>query len=453
MQLKSIQIKITLWAILCLAAIGGVLIGYPALSSGGMTPFWWKQCGLFLLLSSAMLCVLWLVAGRIVRPLKAAARFAENLANGVSSERVTTNSQDEIGQLITALNSMLDNSNSLVQSDEKRSELQESIIKLLDQVSAVAQGDLSREVTVEGDFTATLADSFNFMISELRRVIGQIQFTSERVVQTSNATQNTTTTLVLDAETQANQIEQITRAVTHMAESIQHIGENAMLSATVARQSLNNAKQGTEAVQNTIEGMQRIRGQVQETAKKLKRLGESSQEIGEIVQIIGGISKRTSYLALNAAIQAAEAGAAGQGFSVVAEEIERLAKRSAEATKNINTLVKTIQSGTNEAISAMEESTREVVDGSHLANQAGKALTEIESVSGRLADLIASISQASTEQRQSSLAVTSAMVQIAATTKHTTDSIKQSNAFIQDLATVADELRSSVASFKVPQKR
>lgn len=457
MQLKSIQVKITFWVGLCLAIMGAILMGHFAFSTSGSTTIspalLWRQGVLFLLLSGTMIGVFWFLSGRLARPLKAAARFAENLANGVSTESVPVTSNDEIGQLLSAMNSMLENSNSLVQSEETRNALQGSIIQLLEQVSNVAQGDLSREVIVKGDFAGTLADSFNYMISELRRVIGQVQDMSEQVAKTSNSTQSTTTSLVQETQAQTDQVVQVTKAIENMAGSIQRVTENAVLSASVAQQSLNNAKQGTEAVQNTIEGMNRIRGQVQETSKKLKRLGESSQEIGEIVQIIGGISKRTSYLALNAAIQAAEAGAAGHGFSVVAEEIERLAKRSADATKSINNLVKTIQSGANEAISAMEESTREVVDGSHLANQAGKALTEIESVSGRLADLIDSISQASTQQSQSSTAVSSAMAQISAITQRTSDSIKQSNASIQNLATLADELRSSVASFKVPQKR
>ena len=412
-----------------------------------------KQTVLFFLLLGIALAALWYLSGLLAIPIKTAARFAHDLANGVSTEQVAVTTNDETGQLLTAMNSMLVNTSSLVQSEEKRNALQASIIELLEQVSNVAQGDLSCEVVVKGDVAGTLADSFNYMIAELRRVIGHVQEMSEQVAKTSSSTQSTTTTLAQEAQAQTGQIVQVTKAVENMADAIQRVTENAVLSASVAQQSLSNAKQGTEAVQNTIEGMGRIREQVQETSKKLKRLGESSQEIGEIVQTIGGISKRTSYLALNAAIQAAEAGAAGHGFSVVAEEIERLAKRSADATKSINTLVKTIQISTNEAISAMEESTREVVGGSHLANQAGKALTEIESVSGRLAALIATISQASTEQSQSSTAVTSAMAQISAITKRTADTINQSNVFVQSLATVADELRSSVASFKVPQKR
>ena len=414
------------------------------------TSLLWKQILIFALLLVVALGTLWFLSGRLANPIKAAVQFANNLANGITNEPVAVTSQDETGQLLTAMNSMLENSNSLVQSEEKRTELQSSIIRLLDQVANVAQGDLTREVSVSGDVTGTLADSFNYMITELRRIIGQVQAVTEQVSKTTDATQRNTSILSQEAEVQAEQIVQTTKAIENMSDSIRQVTEGAMLSATVAQQSLSNAKQGTEAVQNTIEGMYRIREQVQETSKKLKRLGESSQEIGEIVQIIGGISKRTSYLALNAAIQAAEAGEAGHGFAVVADEIERLAKRSADATKSINNLVKTIQLGANEAISAMEESTREVVDGSQLANQAGQALHEIEAVSERLADLIASISQASTEQSRSSATVANAMSQISAITNRTTEGIKLSSSSVQNMASLADELRASVASFRLP---
>ncbi len=414
------------------------------------TSLLWKQIVIFSLLLTMALGVLWVLSGRLARPIKAAAQFANNLANGVTNEPILVTTNDETGQLLKAMNSMLENSDSLVQSEEKRNELQTAIIRLLDQVANVAQGDLTREVSVSGDVTGTLADSFNYMIVELRRIIGQVQAVTEQVSKTTDVTQRNTTVLAQEAEVQAQQIIQTTKAIDTMSHSIRQVTEGALLSATVAQQSLSNAKQGTEAVQNTIEGMYRIREQVQETSKKLKRLGESSQEIGEIVQLIGGISKRTSYLALNAAIQAAEAGEAGHGFAVVADEIERLAKRSADATKSINNLVKTIQLGANEAISAMEESTREVVDGSQLANQAGQALHEIEAVSERLADLIASISQASTEQSRSSATVASAMSQISAITQRTTEGIKLSSSSVQNMASLADELRASVASFRLP---
>ncbi|HEX4947415.1 MAG TPA: methyl-accepting chemotaxis protein [Blastocatellia bacterium] len=411
----------------------------------------WQQLLIFTVLLIAALAMVWYLSSLLARPIKTAVQFANNLAQGISTSPVPVTTSDETGQLLAAMNSMLDSADSLVQSEEKQNELQTSIIRLLDQVGHIAQGDLTREVTVSGDVTGTLADSFNYMITELRRIIGQVQAVTEQVAKTTGATQRNTTDLAHEAEAQVEQIAQTTRAIEAMANSIRQVTEGAVLSATVAQQSLNNAKQGTEAVQNTIEGMQRIREQVQETSKKLKRLGESSQEIGEIVQIIGSISKRTSYLALNAAIQAAEAGETGHGFTVVAEEIERLAKRSAEATKSINNLVKAIQMGANEAISAMEESTREVVSGSQLAQQAGQALHEIEAVSERLADLIATISQASTEQNQSSTTVAQAMAQISAITQRTTEGIKQSSASVQNMANLADELRASVASFRLPQ--
>jgi methyl-accepting chemotaxis protein len=475
MQLKSIQVKITFWVGLCFVLVGVTFVSYSAittkdailsvaqkkttgqvsldLATTEVNAVVSKQIILFAGLLTLALGILWYLSGRMARPIKAAAQFANNLAQGLSTEVLPVTSQDEIGQLITAMNSMLENSNSLVQSEEKRNELQTAIIRLLDQVANIAQGDLTREVSVSGDVTGTLADSFNYMIVELRRIIGQVQAVTEQVFKTTDLTQRNTTVLAQEAEVQAQQIIQTTKAIETMSNSIRQVTEGALLSATVAQQSLSNAKQGTEAVQNTIEGMYRIREQVQETSKKLKRLGESSQEIGEIVQIIGGISKRTSYLALNAAIQAAEAGEAGHGFAVVADEIERLAKRSADATKSINHLVKTIQLGANEAISAMEESTREVVDGSQLANQAGQALHEIEAVSGRLADLIASISQASTEQSHSSATVTSAMSQISAITQRTTEGIKLSSSSVQNMASLADELRASVASFRLPNTR
>ncbi len=475
MQLKSIQVKITLWVGLCLVFVGVSFMSYstittkatmlatvqnkaigqasPELVTTQLKALVTKQIVLFLGLLALALGVVWYLSGRLARPLKAAAQFADNLAQGLSADVLPGASLDEIGQLTAAMNRMLESSDSLVQSEEKRNELQTSIIRLLDQVANVAQGDLTREVSVSGDVTGTLADSFNYMITELRRIIGQVQAVTEQVSQTTDLTQRNTTVLAQEAEVQAQQIVQTTKAIETMSSSIRQVTEGALLSATVAQQSLSNAKQGTEAVQNTIEGMYRIREQVQETSKKLKRLGESSQEIGEIVQIIGGISKRTSYLALNAAIQAAEAGEAGHGFAVVADEIERLAKRSADATKSINNLVKTIQIGTNEAISAMEESTREVVDGSQLANQAGQALHEIEAVSERLADLIASISEASTQQSQSSTTVANAMSQISAITQRTTEGINLSSSSVQNMASLADELRASVASFRLPNKR
>ncbi|MFO0824318.1 MAG: methyl-accepting chemotaxis protein, partial [Gemmataceae bacterium] len=231
---------------------------------------------------------------------------------------------------------------------------------------------------------------------------------------------------------------------------IQQVSENAVQSATVARQALQNARQGNESVKNTISGMDRIRDQVQETAKRIKRLGESSQEIGQIIQLIDDIADRTSILALNASIQAAMAGEAGRGFAVVAEEVERLADRSTEATKKIATLVKTIQSETNEAVGAMEKGIQEVVEGSRLAGQAGQALDEIEAVSKKLAELIQQISYAATQQARASEGVTAAMTEISTITQDTAAGTKQAATAVQGLADLAETLRDSVATFRLP---
>jgi twitching motility protein PilJ len=473
MQLKSIQIKITCGAGACLLLVGIALIGYSAfvthnairttasprtngqagteLANAAINALVAKQLLLFACLLIVTLGLMWYLAGRLARPLKAAAQFADNLANGVATEALTVTSQDEIGQLLTALNRLLENPDGLVPSAEQRSELQTSIARLLEQMAEIVSGDLTHEVSGSNDMARTLADSFNYLIMELRRLIGQVQTVTEQVAKTTDVTQRNTVVLTQEADVQAQQIAETTRAIEALSSSIQQVTEEALLSATVAQQSLNNAKQGTEAVQNTIEGLQRLRGQVRETSRKLQRLGESSQEIGAVVQTLGSISKRTSYLALNAAIQAAEAGEAGHGFAVVADEIERLAKRSAEATRSINDLVKTIQAGTHEAISAMEQSTCQVVDSSQLALQAGQARHEIEAVSERLAQLIATISQAATEQNQSSATVVNALAQISAITERTTDGIKQSNISVQNMASLADELRASIASFRLPK--
>ncbi|HEU4391429.1 MAG TPA: methyl-accepting chemotaxis protein, partial [Blastocatellia bacterium] len=373
-----------------------------------------------------------------------------SLSKGNLDARAEVYTNDELGQMARSFNDTLDNSRTLMQSREEHDQMQHSIVKLLDQVAGVAEGDLTREAEVTSDITGAIADSFNFMITELRRIISKVQDVTLAVSSSANETQATTEHLAQGSEKQAAQILDTSQAIDEMAASIQQVSEHSVMSATVAQQSLANAKQGSEAVQATIKGMSRIREQVQETSKRIKRLGESSQEIGEIVQLIDDIADRTSILALNASIQAAMAGEAGRGFAVVAEEVERLAERSSDATKRITNLVKTIQMGTNEAIAAMEESTHEVVEGSKLANQAGQALGEIESVSNRLADIIQSISLTAKQQARGSEALAKSMGNISDITQHTAAGIKQSAIAVNNLAGLADELRSSVASFKLP---
>jgi methyl-accepting chemotaxis protein len=372
------------------------------------------------------------------------------IGTGNVAARATVTSRDELGELAATLNAMLDNTLSLMQSQEERDLIQQSIQKLLEEVAGVAEGDLTKEAEVTADVTGAIADSFNYMLDQLRGVIGNVQKATIEVTTSAGAIYTSTQHLAGGAEQQAGKIAATTRAVEAMSHSIQQVSENAVQSATVARQALQNARQGTTAVKNTIHGMDRIRDQVQETAKRIKRLGESSQEIGQIIQLIDDIADRTSILALNASIQAAMAGEAGRGFAVVAEEVERLADRSTEATKKIAGLVKSIQSETTEAVGAMEKGIQEVVEGSKLAGQAGSALDEIESVSNRLAELIQQISHAATQQARASAGVTEAMAEISGITQDTAAGTKQAAEAVQGLAGLAEGLRESVATFRLP---
>ncbi len=413
----------------------------------------WGQLLTGLLLTAVAMLLLWYLAGKVAAPIKAAAQFAENLANGETVTKVPVTSADETGRLLTAMNSMLDSANSLVQTREERDGLQRSIIKLLNDVGSVAEGDLTRQAEVGNDATGAIADSFNLMTGELRRIVGDVKQVALEVGTTASQTQHATQQLAEEAKTRAEQIIQASQDIDAMADSIRQVSETADASKDVAHQSLATAKRGAEVLQHTVAGMSQLREQVQETAKRIKRLGEHSQEIGEIVQLINDIAYRTSVLALNASIQAARAGEAGRGFAVVAEDVDRLAKRSSEATKRIAELVKTTQLGAKEAIAAMEESTQSVVQGTTLIHEAGEALSEIESVSVQLAKLVQGISESAQIQTQESAAVSQRMVWISKATGETASGIKQSALWVDQLAALADDLNVSVASFKLMSSR
>jgi twitching motility protein PilJ len=359
-------------------------------------------------------------------------------------------SGDELGDVAESLNATLDKTRVLLQSQDEKAEIQKSIMKLLDEVSGVADGDLTKEAEVSADMTGAIADSFNFMIDQLRKIIGNVQKATQQVSTAANQIYSSAETLVDGSQDQTKQITSTSAAIDEIAVSIQQVSENAVTSTAVAQQALTTAKQGNAAVRNTIEGMNKIREQAQETAKRIKRLGETSQEIGQIVQLIDDIADRTSILALNASIQAAAAGEAGRGFAVVAEEVERLAVRSTEATKKIATLVKAIQGETNEAVSAMEKNIQEVVSGSKVANQAGQSLNEIEGVSLKLAELIQSISQASKQQAKGSEALARSMGNISQITQQTATGTKRTAESVNTLAKLAEDLRGSVSAFKLP---
>jgi methyl-accepting chemotaxis protein len=401
----------------------------------------------FLVVASAFV-----LSGGLVRQIRAITGLFGQIGVGNLKARAPVVSRDELGGMAVSLNAMLDNTLTLIQSREDRDRMQASIRKLLDEVSGVAEGDLTGQAEVTPDVTGAIADSFNVMIAELRRIIGGVRDTTFQVSSSASEIQTTTEHLAQGSETQALQILDTSAAVDEMAASVHQVSEISGQAAAVADQALANAKSGAEAVDKTIQGMNAIRSQVQETSRRIKRLGESSQEIGEIVQLIGDIADRTSILALNASIQAAMAGEAGRGFAVVAEEVERLAERSAEATKRIGTLIKAIQGETVEAVSAMEATTREVVSGSTVANEAGKALGEIESVSNRLSALIQSISLAATQQARGSESVAKSMGVISEVTRETSAGTKQAAVAIRNLAELADELRESLDRFRLPQR-
>jgi twitching motility protein PilJ len=313
----------------------------------------------------------------------------------------------------------------------------------------LADGDLTIRATVSEDITGAIADSVNYTVEELAVLVRRINDAAERVTRASSAAKSTSNDLLSATKVQSAEIQNANAVVLEMANSMKTVSSSALESANVAHASLEAAQKGAAAVANSISGMNEIRTQIQETSKRIKRLGESSQEIGEIVELISDITEQTNVLALNAAIQAASAGEAGRGFSVVAEEVQRLAERSGEATKQIAAIVKTIQTDTHDAVAAMEHSTQGVVEGAKLSDAAGQALNEISSVSEDLAHLIEAISKDTQAQADIATQVADSMQGILRITGQTTTSTQETAVSIGELTELAVELKGSVSGFKV----
>jgi len=335
---------------------------------------------------------------------------------------------------------------------EQNERNQQAILRLLDEMGSLADGDLTVEATVTEDITGTIADSFNYAIEELRKLVATVNETAIMVDSAAKQTENTASHMAKAAENQGREINAATESVVSMAGSIEEVSGNAERSSDVARHSVEVAHKGGEAVRRTIDGMNAIRETIQDTSKRIKRLGESSQEIGNIVELINDIAEQTNILALNASIQASMAGEAGRGFAVVADEVQRLAERSTNATKQIEVLVRTIQADTNEAVVSMERSTTDVVGGALLAENAGAALDEIEQVSNQIASLVQNISSSARQQAGSAADVTRRTTRLREISEQTGKATSATATATAKLSELASQLRKTVAGFTLPNE-
>lgn len=387
---------------------------------------------------------------RMTEYLQEMAETADQIAGGNLSVEVEPKSEaDRFGN---SFQNMISRTLRLVQSQEERDRLQNSIMKLLRDVSDVASGDLRTQAEVTPDMTGAIADAFNFMIEELRNIISQVQSTTRAVDSSAVQVQTATEALVTRSEMQSAQLAEVSNSIEQMVASVQKIAESVTVSAKVADNALENARRGTSAVQTNISAMNRLRDHASETAARIRKLGERSEEITSIVKLIDDVARRANILALNATIQAAAAGEKGRGFVVVAREVERLAERSQDATRAITALTQAIQGETSEAVAAIEDTLREVSIGEQIASEVAGAVAEIETVSNRLSELSHVVLEASQQQAEGSESIHRAIGEIARIAEQTAAGMRQSASTVTSLAVSARELRTSLASFKLPEE-
>jgi twitching motility protein PilJ len=336
-------------------------------------------------------------------------------------------------------------------AEDRDARQQQAILGLLDDITSLADGDLTGEVKVTEDFTGAIADSINYTIANMRTLVGTINTTSAEISTSATNTAEIARNMNEASERQAREITAVSNSVTASAQSLEQVATRAEVLANQAQASVQTAHDGAETVGRTIQGMAALREQIQDTAKRIKRLGESSQEIGNIIEFINDIAEQTNTLALNASIQAAMAGEQGRGFAVVADEVQRLAERAGNATRQIENLVKTIQADTNEAIISMERSTHNVVTGAKSAEEAGQALTKIESSSQELAKLITEISSSARNQSASATKIAGTMQVIRDIAVQTSGAAGQTASAVAELNSLSGKLRESVSGFKLPE--
>lgn len=374
--------------------------------------------------------------------------LVNQIAAGRVPENVELRSDDDL--VGKSFQNMVAKLQILIGTEETRDRLQRSVVKLLDEVSEVSAGDLTVQAEVGPEITGEIADAFNQMTRNLRSLISQVKDVTMQVGASATAINDTTEQLARGSVAQASQISRTTAAITNMAIQIQEVSQNASTSAEVAADSLSNARLGAKAARDNMNAMQSVRKQVQETAKRIKKLGERSQEISQIVGLIDDLSDRTGLLALNASLQASAAGKSGDGFAVVAEEVERLAERSNKLTQQISALTQTINIETKEVVASMEETIHEVIVGSTLADKAGKSLIEIEQISTKLNELLRSISESAKFQAKSSEDISNAMSSISEVTELVQIGSKRAAESVRTLVQLSGDLRTSVAPFKLP---
>lgn len=442
----SVSIQRKLLGLLLLVAVVPIIIQSTSAMTGlFQTPAMIASAALQL----AGLIVGFVLVSSVARQCKSIGQTLARINNGDFEARAKSLTNDELGAAAAALNSMCDNTLNLIQSNNERDQIQESIEKLVCEMEGIAAGDLTITTEVSLDVTGAISTSVNQMTEQLRMIVKKVKVAAQQVTNSSVRIREASTEMSEDTDAQASRIGEASSQLVKMTGSFQEVAALTKESVQVAIEARQTASNGLKAVSDTVDGMQRIRDQVQSTSKRIKRLGESSQEIGEIVQLISDITDRTSILALNASIQAAMAGDAGQGFAVVAEEIERLAESSKDATQQISKLIRAIQNETGEVIMDMEESTREVVAGSELASKAGVTLFEIDSVSNQLVELIQNSSDYVLEQSDTATKVADTMSEISQSTKASADKSREATQSVGRLAEMVSQLRDSVSQFKV----
>jgi len=389
------------------------------------------------------------IVAAIIAPVRDLMEVSEALGRGDLSKKATVKSSDELGQLGTTLNNTIDRLQGLVQTESDRDKMQHQVMDLLSTVSGAAEGDLTVKAEVTADALGSVADAFNLMINGLTALVAQASDVASEIQHSTSDILKASDRMRKGAEQQTSQIQGASGAVNDMSHTIQRMAENAEAATQASLRATQAAVKGGSSVAETIKGMQRIRAAVQTTGKKIKGLGERSLEIGAIIEVINEIATQTNLLALNAAIEAARAGEQGRGFAVVADEVRKLAERAARATKDITSLIKGIQVETSEAVTVMEEGTREVEEGTKLADQAGAALREIEQIVKQTSGLVTDITNSAADQVKVSEGIVTSMDSISKLTQETTVGVRDTVETISKLAELSTRLTVAIGRFKL----